>query len=66
MQDATSVLTDRLSEVLKRLPACLDLGVLAVEAKTIQRRRKVVDGVASLRIVLARGPSELSLRRTAT
>ncbi len=65
MQDAASVLTDRFSEVLERLPAGLDLDVLALEAKAIQRRREVVDGAALLRIALARGPGGLSLRQTA-
>src|SRR4051794_11246706 len=46
MQDAASVLTDRFSDVLERLPAGLDLDGLAVEAKAIQRRREVVDGAA--------------------
>jgi hypothetical protein len=65
MQDAASVLTDRFSEVLERLPAGVDLDVLALEAEAIQRRREVVDGAALLRIALARGPSGLSLRPTA-
>jgi len=65
MQDAASVLTERFSEVLERLPAGLDLDVLALEAKAIQRRREVVDGAALLRIALARGPGGLSLRQTA-
>src|SRR3954468_18236137 len=55
MQDAASVLTDRLAEVLARLPADLDLDDLAMESKAIQRRREVVDGAALLRIALARG-----------
>ena len=64
MQDAASVLTDRFSEVLERLPAGLDLDSLALESKAIQRRREVVDGAALLRIALARGPGGLSLRQT--
>ena len=54
MQDVASVLTDRFSGVLERLPAGLDLDVLALEAKAIQRRREVVDGAALLRIARAR------------
>ncbi len=65
MQDAASVLTDRFSEVLERLPAGLDLDVLALEVKAIQRRREVADGAALLRIALARGSGRLSLRHTA-
>jgi Transposase DDE domain len=65
MQDTASVLTDRFSEVLGRLPAGLDLDRLALETKAIQRRREVVDGTALLRIALARGPGGLSLRQTA-
>src|SRR5271169_7201895 len=65
MQDAASVLTDRIGEVLERLPAGLDLDGVALETKAIQRRREVVDGAALLRIALARGPGGLSLRQTA-
>lgn len=65
MQDAASVLTDRFSEVLERLPAGLDLDVLTLDAKAIQHRREVVDGAALLRIALARGSGGLSLRHTA-
>jgi hypothetical protein len=65
MQDAASVLGDRFTEVLERLPTGLDLDDLALETKAIQRRREVVDGAALLRIALARGPGGLSLRQTA-
>jgi hypothetical protein len=65
MQDTPPVLTDRFSEVLERLPANLDLDRLALETKALQRRREVVDGMALLRIALARGPGGLSLRQTA-
>jgi len=65
MQDAASVLTDQFGEVLARLPAGLDLDRLALETKAIQRKREVADGVALLRIALARGPGGLSLRQTA-
>src|SRR3954464_2714873 len=65
MQDAASVLGDRFTEVLERLPTGLDLDDLALETKAIQRRREVVDGAALLRIALARGPGGLSLRQAA-
>jgi hypothetical protein len=65
MQDAASVLTVEFAELLARLPAGLDLDRLALETKAIQRKREVVDGVALLRIALARGPGGLSLRQTA-
>ena len=65
MQDAASVFTDQFAELLERLPADLDLDRLALETKAIQRKRKVVDGAALLRIALARGPGGFSLRQTA-
>jgi hypothetical protein len=65
MQDAASVVTDQIVELLARFPADLDLDRLALETKAIQRRREVVDGAALLRIALARGPGGLSLRQTA-
>ena len=65
MQDSASVLTDRFTEVLGRLPAGLGLDDLARATKAIQRKREVVDGAALLRIALARGPGGLSLRQTA-
>lgn len=65
MQDAAPVLTGEFAELLARLPAGLDLDRLALETKAIQRKREVVDGVALLRIALARGPGGLSLRQTA-
>jgi len=65
MQDPASVLTERYSELLARLPADLDLDGLALQTKAIERRREVVDGAALLRLALARGPGGLSLRQTA-
>ena len=65
MQDTASVLTDQFAELLKRLPAGLDLDRLALETKAIQRKREVVDGASLLRLALARGPGGLSLRQTA-
>ena len=64
MQSTASVLTDQFSELLKRLPAGLDLDRLAFETKAIQRKRALVDGASLLRIALARGPGGLSLRQT--
>src|SRR5271168_5150868 len=64
MQNVASVLTDQFSDLMKRLPAGLDLDHLALETKAIQRKREVVDGARLLRIALARGPGGLSLRQT--
>jgi Transposase DDE domain len=64
MHNVASVLTDQFSDLLKRLPAGLDLDRLALETKAIQRKREVVDGARLLRIALARGPGGLSLRQT--
>jgi len=36
MQDAASVLTDRFSEVLERLPAGLDLDILALVWNSVE------------------------------
>src|ERR1019366_6557046 len=65
MQNVASVLTDQFSDLLKRLPAGLDLDRLALETKAIQRKRALGDGASLLRIALARGPGGLSLRQTA-
>ena len=65
MQTTASVLTDQFPDLLKRLPAGLDLDHLALETKAIQRKRKLGDGASLLRIALARGPGGLSLRQTA-
>ena len=63
MQNAASVLTDQFTDLLKRLPADLDLNALALETKAIQRRRAVADGASLLRLALAHGPGGLSLRQ---
>jgi len=65
MQNAASALTDQFADLLKRLPAGLDLDRLALETKAIQRKRELGDGASLLRIALARGPGGLSLRQTA-
>jgi hypothetical protein len=64
MPNASSVLTDEFSDLLKRLPAGLDLDRLALETKAIRRKRELVDGESLLRLALARGPGGLSLRQT--
>jgi hypothetical protein len=64
MQNAAAVLTDSFTDLLKRLPAGLDLDVLALETKAIQRKRKLDGGANLLRIALARGPGGSSLRGT--
>lgn len=64
MQNVASALADQFSDLLKRLPAGLDLDRLALETKAIQRKREIVDGASLLRIALARGPGGLSLRQT--
>jgi hypothetical protein len=65
MQDVASVLTDQFADLLKRLPAGLDLDTLARDTKAIQRERALDGGVSLLRIALARGPGGFSLRQTA-
>ncbi len=63
MQNAASVLTDQFTDLLKRLPADLDLNALALETKAIQRKREVADGASLLRLALAHGPGGLSPRQ---
>ncbi len=65
MQDLTSPHDDHFTELLRRLPAGLDLDSLAAEHGAIKRRRAVTGGAALLRLALARGPGGLSLRQTA-
>jgi hypothetical protein len=55
---------DQFSDLLKRLPADLDLDALALETKAIQRKRKLDGGASLLRLALARGPGGFSLRQT--
>ncbi len=64
MQTTASVLTDQFPDLLKRLPADLDLDSLALETKAIQRKRRIGDGASLLRLALACGPGGLSLRQT--
>jgi Transposase DDE domain len=53
------------SDLLGRLPPDVDLDVLAVQTKAIERKRKIGDGASLLRMALARGPGGLSLSQTA-
>lgn len=64
MQNMASVPTDRFPDLLKRLPAGLDLDSLARETKAIQRDRKIGGGANLLRLALARGPGGFSLRQS--
>lgn len=64
MQNTASGLTDPFAELLKRLPAGLDLDTLARETKAIQRDRKIGGGANLLRLALARGPGGFSLRQS--
>ncbi len=64
MQTTASVPTDQFPELLKRLPAGLDLDKLARETKAIQRDRKIGSGANLLRLALARGPGGFSLRQS--
>jgi hypothetical protein len=58
-----SVPTDQFPDLLKRLPADLDLDALALETKAIRRKRKIDGGASLLRLALARGPGGFSLRQ---
>ena len=53
------------SDILSRLPACIELDRLALEHKALERVRQVSDGASLLRLALARSPGGLSLRQTA-
>ena len=64
MQNTASVPPDQFSDLLKRLPAELDLDALALETKAIQRKRTIDGGANLLRLALARGPGGFSLRQT--
>ena len=64
MQNTASVPTDSFADLLKRLPADIDLDRLARETKAIQRKRNLADGASLLRLALMRGPGGLSLRET--
>lgn len=65
MQSTCWPRADLFSDVIERLPACLDLTALAKQHGALQRSRAVGDGATLLRLALARGPGGLSLRDTA-
>ena len=65
MQNTASLPTDQFEELLRRLPAALDLDSLARQTKAIERRRALDSGADLLRLALARGPGGLSLSETA-
>jgi hypothetical protein len=65
MRDPASLPAEQYNDVLRRLPADLDLDQLAKQTKAIQRRREISDGASLLRLALARGPGGLSLSQTA-
>ena len=66
MQNTASVPPDQVSDLLKRLPAGLDLDALALETKAIQRKRKIDCGANLLRLALALRASGLCLTELST
>ncbi len=64
MQNTASVPADQFPDLLKRLPAGLNLDTLARETKAIQRDKKIGGGANLLRLALARGPGGFSLRQS--
>jgi hypothetical protein len=65
MQNTASLPADRFDDLLRRLPARLDLEALARETKAIEREREIDSGIQLMRLALARGPGGLSLSQTA-
>ncbi len=65
MHHTASLPADHFDEVLRRLPADLDLDALALRTRAIERQRKIAEGASLLRLALARGPGGLSLSETA-
>ncbi len=65
MHHPASLPADHFDEVLRRLPADLDLDAVALRTKAIERQRKISEGASLLRLALARGPGGLSLSETA-
>ena len=65
MQNVASLPADQFDELLRRLPAGLDLDLLARRTKAIQRKRELTSGPHLLRLALARGPGGLSLSQAA-
>jgi hypothetical protein len=65
MQTTASLPADQFDELLRRLPADLDLDALARQTQAIERKREIGTGADLLRVALARGPGGLSLSETA-
>lgn len=65
MQNTASLPAQQFDDLLRRLPASLDLDTLARQTKAIERKRELVGGAELLRLALARGPGGLSLSQTA-
>jgi len=65
MRTTSSLPADQFDELLRHLPAALDLDSLARQTKAIERKRVVGSGADLLRLALARGPGGLSLSETA-
>ena len=65
MQNTASLPADRFDDLLRRLPAALDLDALARETKAIERKREIDSGIQLMRLALARDPGGLSLSQTA-
>jgi hypothetical protein len=65
MQNTASLPAQQFDDLLRRLPAHIDLDTLARQTKAIERKRELVGGADLLRLALARGPGGLSLSQTA-
>jgi len=65
MQNTASLPADQFDDLLRRLPADLDLDRVARQTKAIERKRALGSGAHLLRLALARGPGGLSLSETA-
>jgi hypothetical protein len=65
MQNTASLPANQFDDLLRRLPAHIDLDTLARQTKAIERKRELGSGADLLRLALARGPGGLSLSQTA-
>ena len=65
MQKTASLPADRFDQLLRRLPANLDLEQLARQTHAIKRKRALGSGADLLRLALARGPGGMSLSEVA-
>ena len=61
MRNTASLPADRFDEPPRRLPADLDLDILARRTNAIERKREINNGADLLRLALARGPGGWSL-----